>query len=135
MYVIQSLKGLISIFKNNFRNIIIIFLLVIPFLIGLFTRPESWLSFLSDSYFYIAGPFLIVSLFGAVLKDGTFDFFHRTWKRFGQRLFKPQQIKKDDSDDLHQLSRSVGTWYKTGLKLGSSFLILSLIFLTLFYII
>lgn len=127
---------MIPILKNNFRKIIIITLLIIPVLIGLFTRPESWLSFLSNSYFYISGPILLVSLFGAVLKDGTFDFFHHTWKRFGQRLFKPKPIEKDDGDDddnMNQLSQSVGTWYKTGLKLGGSFLVLSLIFLALFY--
>lgn len=116
-------------------------LLIIPFIIGLFTRPESWTSFLSNSYFYISSPILLVSLFGAVLKDGTFDFFHYAWKIYGPRLFKPRPIEEEgndeeeaDEDDLHQLSRSIGSWYRKGLKLGGIFLALALFFLLLYYI-
>lgn len=127
------MKGLISILKNNLRSILLITLLVIPILIGVFTQPESWLSFLSNAYFYIAAPILLVSLFGAVLKDGTFDFFHHTWNKFGQRLFKPHTDEDSKKKDPQRLSRSIGTWYKTGLKIGGLFLLLSLFFLFLFY--
>ncbi|MDY4646880.1 DUF3899 domain-containing protein [Aerococcus suis] len=87
---------------------------------------------LSNAYFYLCVPLLIIGLFTAVLKAGTFDLFASSFKKYGP--FKKNDYTIDKSATPNELSRKV-TWSpRPFLMIGSLFLLLSLIFLLFYYI-
>lgn len=126
--------------KKNKRFILTLTVILIVIMIGSFSPSRSLLLFMSDSYFTLSAVLLIIGLFGLILKDGTFDFFHYSMKKARNRIFnreKTEQANRSelpDEEDLHHLSRSISNTYKSFLKIGSLFLILSVISLLIDYL-
>lgn len=91
--------------------------------------------FLSDSYFTMGLLLFVISLFGSVLKQGTFDFFHYSLNKAKDKLLSNQVPKEADSKRLHRLSRSVPSSYIVFLKAGSLFIICSILCILIYYLV
>lgn len=107
--------------------------------VGFFSNTLSLFLFLSDRYFIIGLLLLIIGLFGLVLKQGTFDFFHYSLNKAKDKLVRPQEVnqqmehKHSDEERLHRLSRSIPSSYTLFLKAGSLFLLSSILCLLLYF--
>ena len=82
--------------------------------------------------FIAASPFLIISLFWAVLYSGAFDFFHYSMKKVTAKMRNEENFEEIKGMPL---SKSVGRGYQFPLKVGTSLLALSLIGLFIYYFI
>ncbi|KAA9300038.1 DUF3899 domain-containing protein [Aerococcus tenax] len=129
---------MISTMKKNKGLLLVSILTVLPLFQLLIESSYPWARRLSDSYFILSACFLIPSLAGWILKAGTFDTFQSMWKKYGPRLWKaapdPSPVSTEDSDKENYLSTHIGPWYRKGLAIGSFFLVLSLVFLLLYYL-
>ena len=109
----------------------------IPFIISIFSPEGITLFYLSNNYFYLSAPFLILGLFGLIFKDGIFDLFQYSWRKWKPSVFSQNNSKNDDGSErnVQTLSQSIGNWYIGFLKIGGCLLAISLIFLIAYYII
>lgn len=100
--------------------------------------PASKLLFMSDAFFVIGLLLQTIGLFGWVLKNGTFDFFHYSLSQSKDKFFRSQKIndsnKLNDKDRLHRLSRSIPSSYTSFLKAGGMFLLCAMICTVLYYL-
>lgn len=121
---------------KRWKSILLLFA-TIPFIISIFLQEGITLFYLSNSYFYFSAPFLILGLFGLIFKDGTFDLFQYSWRKWKPSVFSQNNSKNDDDSErnVQNLSQSIGNWYIGFLKIGGSLLAISLIFLIAYYII
>lgn len=121
---------------KRWKSILLLFA-TIPFIISIFLQEGITLFYLSNNYFYLSAPFLILGLFGLIFKDGTFDLFQYSWRKWKPSVFSQNNSKNDDDSErnVQTLSQSIGNWYIGFLKIGGSLLAISLIFLIAYYII
>ena len=135
--LLTSLKGFdLSMIYKRWKSILLLFA-TIPFIISIFLQEGITLFYLSNSYFYLSAPFLILGLFGLIFKDGTFDLFQYSWRKWKPSVFSQNNSKNDEGSEknVQTLSQSIGNWYIGFLKIGGSLLAISLIFLIAYYII
>lgn len=104
--------------KKNFTISSILIILPILFQLGKY-RALNWIT-LSNHLFLIALPLLIIGLFGWVLANETFDFFHYSMRKT-RRLRKNKNNHADLNEekiDPHALSTAVGKSYQSILTIG-----------------
>lgn len=121
---------------KRWKSILLLFA-TIPFIISIFLQESVSLFYLSNSYFYLSAPFLILGLFGLIFKDGTFDLFQYSWRKWKPSMFSQKKSENNHPDDenVQSLSQTIGNWYVGFLKIGGIFLAASIIFLIAYYII
>ena len=120
--------------KNKWLPISLVSMLLV-LIISLFSTTSSVFLFLSDSYFTMGLLLFVIGLFGLVLKQGTFDFFHYSLNKAKDKLLSNQVQKEADSKRLHRLSRSVPSSYIVFLKAGSLFIICSILCILIYYLV
>src|SRR5690625_798137 len=100
--------------------------------------PASKLLFMGDAFFVIGLLLQTIGLFGLVLKNRTFDFFHYSLSQSKDKFFRSQKTSDSknlsDKDRLHRLSRSIPSSYTSFLKAGGMFLLYSLICTVFYYL-
>lgn len=117
---------------NKKQKKITLILITVPLVSSLIIRPQNIPLHLSNAYFYLSAPFLLIGLFGVILKDGTFDFFYASFKRW-QTSLNPKEQKNTDlqtnfnDEELHELSSLIGNKHLFLLKMGSILLLMSII--------
>lgn len=121
---------------KRWKSILLLFA-TIPFIISIFLQESITLFYLTNMYFYISAPFLILGLFGLIIKDGTFDLFQYSLRKW--KIGRNSQNKSKKNDDLDKnvqsLSQTIGTWYIGFLKIGGILFTISIALLIAHYII
>jgi len=131
------LKGFdLTMIYKRWKSILLLFA-TIPFIISIFLHEGITLFYLSNSYFYISASFLIAGMFGLILKDGTFDLFQYSLRKWRPGVIGQKNSKKNDDSEknVQTLSQSIGTWYIGFLKIGGILLAISLACLITYYFI
>ncbi|MFC6463727.1 DUF3899 domain-containing protein [Marinilactibacillus sp. GCM10026970] len=93
------------------------------------------ISFLQTTnlFFYPAGLFLILGVFGLVIRSGSFDFFHYSVNK-ATRLFRKSSSIEDEERPISHLSNQFGKGYTVLLKIGLILMSISLLSLMGFYL-
>ncbi|SFH51256.1 DUF3899 domain-containing protein [Pisciglobus halotolerans] len=93
---------------------------------------ERDITFLNTTnlFFFPAGFFLIIGLFSLAIYSGSFDFFHYSMRKAGQRM------KKQNEEDypIRPLSQSVGTVHRFFITVGTGLMVICLLALMGFYL-
>lgn len=123
---------------KRFYKILTFVLSILPLISYFFSTFNHFFSYLSNSYFYMAAFCLIIGLFAHIIKVGTFDLFAFSLRKYLPKKRNDYAAEKlqdqSDDQDMQQLSKSVGSWYILLLKIGTYFLILSLVCLGLYFL-
>lgn len=118
------------------KNVLISFIIFLAVLLFQWVAHQTvqWTS-LANSLFLVALPLVIIGLFGFVLSQGAFDFFHYSMKKVAKLRKRKQDTDEIEEDiDPQALSRSIGKGYRSFLTVGMILLILSILFLWDYYL-
>jgi len=113
------------------KNILISFIIFLAVLLFQWFNYQTvqWIP-LANSLFLVALPLVIIGLFGFVLSNGAFDFFHYSMKKVAKLRKRKQDTDEIEEDnDPQVLSKSIGQGYRSVLTVGMILLVLSILFL------
>ncbi|WP_208559178.1 DUF3899 domain-containing protein [Marinilactibacillus kalidii] len=90
----------------------------------------------SNLFFYPASLFLILGLFGQVLRSGAFDFFHYSINKTIHRFRSSRSTEEEEESDQTptHLSEQIGDGFAISLKIGFVLMSISLLSLLCFYL-